>query len=143
MYTIDRLESAVNNHTVPEKHLTRMSQRYSDIVSDPDLLADTIRWVEKFPREIVSEGYYSHDSNIYRVRTSKRSNKRYAMKLTGKRFEYAPGAVYKLTAQDRLTTAQAAEYGRRTGQCAICGRTLTNADSVARGIGPVCLERIG
>ena len=34
-----------------------------------------------------------------------------------------------------------AEYGKRFGVCAICGRELTNEVSVARGIGPVCYAR--
>lgn len=44
-----------------------------------------------------------------------------------------------------------AEYGKRTGICGVCGRTLTNDDkpgpdgltSVDRGIGPVCAELLG
>lgn len=34
-----------------------------------------------------------------------------------------------------------AEFGKRFGVCAICGRELTNETSVARGIGPVCYGR--
>lgn len=34
-------------------------------------------------------------------------------------------------------------YGRRTGNCACCGRSLTAAESVDRGIGPICAERWG
>lgn len=34
----------------------------------------------------------------------------------------------------------AKEYGRRTGQCCVCGRTLTNAASIEAGIGPICAE---
>lgn len=33
---------------------------------------------------------------------------------------------------------EAVRYGRETGVCACCGRTLTAPESVARGIGPVC-----
>jgi hypothetical protein len=29
-------------------------------------------------------------------------------------------------------------YGLRTGVCACCGRMLTNPESIARGIGPIC-----
>jgi hypothetical protein len=32
-------------------------------------------------------------------------------------------------------------YGKRTGQCCMCGRTLENAESIALGIGPICRER--
>lgn len=34
-------------------------------------------------------------------------------------------------------------YGRELGQCGYCGRTLTNEESRARGIGPVCAEKMG
>jgi len=33
--------------------------------------------------------------------------------------------------------------GRETGNCAICGKLLTNKVSVARGIGPICASRFG
>jgi hypothetical protein len=32
-------------------------------------------------------------------------------------------------------------YGRETGTCGACGRLLTDPDSVARGIGPVCAAK--
>jgi hypothetical protein len=34
-------------------------------------------------------------------------------------------------------------YGKRTGQCAICSRELTDPESVSRGIGPICADRFG
>jgi len=36
-----------------------------------------------------------------------------------------------------------AQYGHETGECGICGKTLTDPISVSRGIGPVCLGRVG
>lgn len=38
--------------------------------------------------------------------------------------------------------AAAVAYGKVTGECAICGRTLENADSIALGIGPICAEKV-
>lgn len=37
--------------------------------------------------------------------------------------------------------AAAVAYGQKTGQCACCGRELTNPESIARSIGPICYER--
>ena len=37
--------------------------------------------------------------------------------------------------------AAATAYGKRTGQCSCCGRELTNEESIARAIGPVCAEK--
>jgi hypothetical protein len=34
-------------------------------------------------------------------------------------------------------------YGKEIGSCGHCGRTLTNEDSRARGIGPVCASKMG
>ena len=34
-------------------------------------------------------------------------------------------------------------FGRATGVCCICGRQLTNEESVARGIGPICASEYG
>lgn len=38
---------------------------------------------------------------------------------------------------------EAIQYGRNTGICSCCGRTLTNPESIANGIGPVCAENWG
>lgn len=37
--------------------------------------------------------------------------------------------------------AEIVAHGRRTGNCACCNRPLTDKASIARGIGPVCLEK--
>ena len=34
-------------------------------------------------------------------------------------------------------------YGQRFGSCAVCGRELTDSDSVDRGIGPICASKYG
>jgi Family of unknown function (DUF6011) len=39
--------------------------------------------------------------------------------------------------------AAAEAYGKETGVCCICNATLTNAESIERGIGPICAERYG
>lgn len=33
------------------------------------------------------------------------------------------------------------EFGKNFGTCCICGRDLTNEESVAQGIGPICRQR--
>lgn len=37
----------------------------------------------------------------------------------------------------------AVAYGRETGKCSCCGRTLTNQVSIDLGIGPICLDKLG
>jgi len=34
-------------------------------------------------------------------------------------------------------------YGQQIGRCGHCHRTLTNLDSIERGIGPICASRMG
>ena len=40
-------------------------------------------------------------------------------------------------------TLAAIAYGERTGNCAICGRLLTAAESIERTIGPICAANYG
>jgi hypothetical protein len=39
--------------------------------------------------------------------------------------------------------AAAIAYGKRFGACSVCGRELSNQESIDLGIGPVCAERFG
>ena len=50
-------------------------------------------------------------------------------------------AKLKEIAENPLESAVA--YGRKTGNCSMCGRLLTNHGSIDRGIGPICAERFG
>lgn len=34
-------------------------------------------------------------------------------------------------------------YGRELGHCGVCGRTLTDPDSINAGIGPICAGKMG
>ena len=58
------------------------------------------------------------------------------------------GAAYKAREQAIEHIAMypmdaALRYGRKTGNCAICGRHLDNAVSVAAGIGSICAAKFG
>lgn len=68
----------------------------------------------------------------------------------GRRYGSArPGQNYRGDIEAELAAiaadpkAAAARYGALTGRCGICNRTLEDADSVARGIGPVCAAKAG
>jgi len=50
-------------------------------------------------------------------------------------------AEFVLVASDPAAAARV--YGLETGNCCICGRHLTNAESVTAGIGPICAGRVG
>ena len=59
-----------------------------------------------------------------------------------------PGDAYKGTFESLLAKVladpmtAAMRYGTELGECAMCGRTLTNAESRATGIGPECSKRL-
>jgi hypothetical protein len=94
-------------------------------------------------KEIVPEGFYCVGIDYFKVQTSKTTGKRYAKIWTGSTWSYNAGGVYKLTLADKLTEEQAAMFGKKTGHCCICSKLLTNPESVAKGIGPVCADNMG
>jgi len=95
-------------------------------------------------RKPVEHGMYRKDGQIIKVQIAVHgSGKVYAKVLVidapGEgHFEYAPGVVSTLTPEDRMTPGEAAEFGRLYGICIVCSATLTDEESIARGIGPVC-----
>ncbi len=54
---------------------------------------------------------------------------------------YTGQIVPELTAILADPSAAMAAYGHLTGTCGICGRHLEDAESVARGIGPICYAK--
>ena len=104
--------------------------------------------VEEQPRvrrEGAAEGFYEMNGNIYRVKTSRTSGRRYAKLITedNVRGEFASGVVFELTEEMRLSAERAAAFGKLTGVCLICARELTKTESIERGIGPICYAKMG
>lgn len=67
----------------------------------------------------------------------------YAGKITpaGKYKRVGDFDAAKLLAEVEVDPKEAAvAYGRATGRCSVCGRELTDPESIARAIGPICLE---
>lgn len=54
-------------------------------------------------------------------------------------WEYDPQLKRELGSARRMTLDEAKEFILRYGQCVRCGRRLKAAESVERGIGPVCM----
>lgn len=96
-------------------------------------------------QESLPEGYYFVSGDVFKVRTSKAGNA-YATILTPEgnraKWAYAPGAIKNISATDSITIDQAASFGHLHGFCALCGLTLTDPESVKRGIGPICAKKI-
>ena len=77
----------------------------------------------------------------------KHANGEYLGKVAGSRLFTGAAVSPELereivaVAADPMNAAIA--YGKRYGKCSVCARTLTDEDSINRGIGPVCAERFG
>jgi Family of unknown function (DUF6011) len=94
-------------------------------------------------REKAPIGVYKRGEDIYRVIKGRQSSNTYAQKLatdpSGQPvWDYAGGMIFELKVQELISPEVAAQMGRSVGYCVICGRFLTDAESVAKGIGPVC-----
>lgn len=94
-------------------------------------------------RAAVDPGMYRKDGVIFKVQLAVHgSGKPYAKRLDHGTFIYEVGAINRLTAENRMTLDQAEEFGKLYGICCVCGATLTDEKSIARGIGPVCAGRV-
>jgi Family of unknown function (DUF6011) len=102
--------------------------------------------------------YIAKDGSIVKAQMNKAGTNMYAKvwtdDLTGDRLTlddertkggwvYQPGAIYRLEGATKMTLEQAKKFILMFGKCVRCGRTLKAADSVERGIGPVCVEYFG
>ena len=95
------------------------------------------------------EGFHVHGTEVFKVqRAVHGSGNLYAKVLRpgadGEKgtWEYVGRSVLKFLSEATiLTLEKAQEYGHLYGICARCGATLTDEDSIRRGIGPVCATR--
>lgn len=71
----------------------------------------------------------------------------YLGKITASRFirsrDCSDDQEQRILAVASDPAAAATVYGQRFGRCSVCGRTLTNEESINRAIGPICAERYG
>ena len=54
-----------------------------------------------------------------------------------------PEAQERIVAVASDPKQAAIAYGQKFGSCAVCGRELTDGDSISRGIGPICAGKYG
>lgn len=86
-------------------------------------------------------GVYRHNGGVYRVFPAQGSGRLIAKLYVDGSWEYAGAAHRLLRAEERMSLEDVKAFGVDTGMCGICGRTLTNPESVAAGIGPVCASK--
>ena len=107
------------------------------------------------PDEALEAGIYERpDGAIYVVRPTRDHARLYANRLRvfeGERlneegnavcitFDYERGAIYTLRAAMRMPAERAKVLSLQYRHCIVCGRLLSDAKSVERGIGPVCIR---
>lgn len=108
--------------------------------------------------EVEADGMYRNPETgeIFKVQVAHHgSGKLYAKKLVeldepvmkrGKEARYdfvmARGAIMTIKPEWRMTAEDAAEFGRLYGVCCRCGLTLTDDESIARGMGKDCAGKM-
>jgi hypothetical protein len=103
---------------------------------------------------VTQPGVYENEDGIFIVKPTRDKSRLYAKKLVeinaerateaGERvqieFEYAKGAIYKLKPEHKMDLERAKALTIRYGRCIVCNTPLKAAESVERGIGPVCIK---
>ena len=97
-------------------------------------------WQMPAVNELV-EGMYKVGDDIFKVyRTQK--NILVTKQRTSEGFEYTGKRPLKfITAEHRMTLEEAKAFGKVTSTCCDCGKKLTNEESIANGIGPICAAK--
>jgi hypothetical protein len=124
-----------------------------------DQLITQVRQMRAVVREATAPaklepGIYENELGIFQVKPNRAGTHMYAKKVvefTGERltesdeivnieFEYAPGAIYKIQPEHKMSIERGKALTLRYGKCMCCGRKLKAATSVERGIGPICIK---
>lgn len=93
-------------------------------------------------------GYYQVGADIYRVTPARSSKRTFAHKMfvlmNGNHTWKYQGLASSIipSGTPPLTAAEVAAFGKAAGRCLLCGRLLTDTQSIAAGIGPVCAKRL-
>lgn len=91
------------------------------------------------PVKVVPAGTYLALGKIVKVKISKKTNAPYLIAEDGTYLGALKGDAPAMLAEiEADPKAAAIAYGKATGNCCICSKTLTNPESIAAGIGPVC-----
>jgi hypothetical protein len=90
----------------------------------------------------VTIGGYIYQGRVFNVYKARGGSHLLVREFIDGTWEYV-GSVYKLPHDaQRMTLEESQAFGRQYVQCCQCGRTLTNKESKAAGIGPICAGRM-
>ena len=90
---------------------------------------------------VTSKGVFRNAGGVFFQVVLSESGYLYAKRFNGSKFVYDKGGIATLTESHRLSVEDAAAFGFEFGVCAWCGKALSDPESVARGIGPVCYRK--
>jgi hypothetical protein len=129
--------------------IDRLKLRVSDVPEAPETHAEAVTPAPRTFRPItLVDGYYAivtdGKTHFYRVSTYGPDNRRKMQEQASDALHYVrwPNALHiqDLIIEFGANKAQKL-YADELGQCYICGRTLTDDESRARGIGPTCAKK--
>lgn len=121
----------------------------------PRVVDETTTTTEGVPDGALTPGVYELAAGeVYVVKPNRDKTRLYAKRLieiNAERlnevddhvkieFVYEAGAVLKIRPEHRMDVERAKALTLRYGRCICCGRFLKAAQSVERGIGPVCIK---
>jgi hypothetical protein len=130
--------------------IVKVDGRWVTYHKDGDCLTPAAK-AELEADKVTEPGLYKHVTDttvIYRVRKARTSNRLYAEKIIPLPdaahdekqvdFAYNAKAMAWLRRSDKLTWAEARDFGAAYGACVACGRTLSDARSLVQGYGATC-----
>lgn len=99
------------------------------------------------PRPQVIDGFYAVNTDaghlaFYRVEVSKKGFYTVSLQTSDELTSLPWSTAKSVLAKIEQDPKEAAiRYGKELGVCGVCNRTLTNEESRARGIGPICADK--
>jgi hypothetical protein len=125
----ERFDAGTSRRSAPVAKSSPPSSRPNMSVGVANPVADKFYMVGDVPMQTV----LGRNGHLYARRRSPSG-----------RWEYVKGAIYAIRERGRVASvADIAAYGLASGVCFVCGRRLSDPDSVKAGIGPVCAKRVG
>lgn len=137
------LEQRVHNYGEAYVAAHMVSGAKASVLIDKLLACPRKQTKPKFPEPV--SGIYAVEGTIYKVYKAQ-SGRMLAKRLivhSNKTadFVYAGLAVRFVKGNAPMTLEQAKEFGAIYGVCCKCSKTLTDENSIAAGIGPVCASK--
>lgn len=87
---------------------------------------------------VTEAGFYRSGDDVYKVVPAKSTGRLYAQKVSRAGFVYDRGAIFKLSAADKMTGEEVRVWSRTIGICANCSAELSDPISVEIGLGTTC-----